>query len=311
MSTSTLPSLGLTKAELKDIILPNIGRIGGLHSSVGDAEVLAPLDRSGMEKALWDQYRIRFVDQKEVPAYLRSLTGNGPIRGLHNSPCVSLIVRLDSSNPATYGAVRSILKCYQLLFIDVHRSQVLTTKETHDNLLKEERISLAWEKLEGFEWKEIRLPKHDDAGQLALCYLAAQTLKWGHSANYHNHAAWEQFLQGLRSLKILSPENARVLTTFVENKPDADEVKKKKDKEEVTLIVLDGVDKLHSLEFIFTSVKRLLNGHVTRLKRSSSRTCTSPNAHPDFCRTLRICCGLSLYRPMKRPESGQRLSFTS
>ena len=133
MLSGILPSPGLTKAELTGTILPNIGRIDGLCRRVCYAKVLAPLHGSDVEKALWDHYQIRFVDQKEVPAYLMS----GKNRGLQESDCISLIVRLASSNPTKTGVVKSILKCYQLLFIDVHRSQVLTTKETHDNLLKE------------------------------------------------------------------------------------------------------------------------------------------------------------------------------
>ena len=101
------------------------------------------------------------------------------------------------------------------------------------------------------EWKEIRLPEHEDYSQLALSYLTAHVLKWGHDT-YHDSndtdGTWKQFLQDLHSLEILSPENAQVLTTFIENKAEIDEVKRKKIREEVTSIVLKGVDKQHSLE---------------------------------------------------------------
>ena len=252
-------SFGLTERELKEIILPNIHKIDNLTTTVHNVPVLKPLECAlkDADKLLWETSRIRIVSHGNLSKLVYEVLTDG--RTEKETLSFSLLVKLDRPKPVQDDLIPTLLKRYELLYFDTKRLQILATENAHQRLHHTlQNISEQYKNLPNYIWKKIDLPPCEDSSHLALNFIAAQVLSWA-SRTYDKEDEWENFLDQLYQLPILSSENASRFITYINNKPDIDEQERKKKKELVKTIVDDGILKGHSFLSVTEEVELRLS----------------------------------------------------
>ena len=244
---SRVSSFGLTERELKETILPNIHKIRGLITTMENVSVLKPVECSlkEMDKLLWSERRTRIVSQGNLLKFIQGVLDEEETRKQASSFCA--LVKLHKPNSDKTGLIPSLLKHYELLFIDVKRHQMLCTKDAQEKLQKiVPDLFPPHPRFSGYKWKEILLPVFEDSSHLAQSFIGAEVLNWAHGT-YISNSKWEEFLSQLYHLSILSSENTAKFITYINNKPDLDEQDRKEKEEKVKIIIDHGVANFHSL----------------------------------------------------------------
>ena len=241
---SEVSSFGLTEKELKEVILPNIYKIEDLIKTVDDLPALKPLECAleDMSLHLWNTYKIRIVNQGDLSESIQEVL-NDKDTGKETSFCV--LVELDRVKPAEHIIFPSLMKYYELMFIDAKRRQILSTRDVQEHLQP------------GYTWKEIILPIPGDSSHLGRSYIAAKVLSWAHR-KYKNNHEWENILSRLHHLPILSSENTAKLVNYINNKQDLDEQKREEKEQKVCTITDHGIKNFRSLLSVREDVERQL-----------------------------------------------------
>ena len=259
---STVSSFGLTERELKETILPNIHKIRGLITTVENVSVLKALECTlkEVDKLLWSKRRIRIVSQGNLLKFIQGVLQDEETRKQASSFCA--LVNLHKPNSDKTGLIPSLLKHYELLFIDVKRHQMLCTKDAQERLLSIiPDLFPPHPHFTDYKWKQVFLPVSEDSSRLAQSFIGAEVLNWAHGT-YISNSRWEEFLSQLYHLSILSSENSAKFITYIHNKPELDE-QERKEKEEKVKIIID-----HSI----ANFRRLLSVRE-EVERQLKRTC--------------------------------------
>ena len=249
---STVSSFGLTERELKETILPNIHKIRGLITTVENVSVLKPLECTlkEMDKLLWSKRRTRIVSQGNLLKFIQGVLQDEETRKQASSFCA--LVNLHKPDSDEPGLIPSLLKHYELLFIDVKRHQMLCTTDTQGRLQSIiPDLFPPHPRFTDYKWKQIALPASEDSSRLAQSFIGAEVLNWAHET-YTCNGKWEQFLSQLHHLPILSSENTTKFITYINNKPDLDEQERQEKEERVNIVIDDGIANFRS----FLSVRK-------------------------------------------------------
>ena len=256
---SEVSSFGLTERELKEIILPNINKIDNLTATVHNLPVLKTVECTlkDADKLLWETSRIRIVSHGNLSKSINGVLTNGMTE--KETLSFSVLVKPDRPKPIEDDLIPTLLKHYELLYFDTKRLQILATENAHQRLHHTlQNFSEQYKNLPNYVWKQINLPPCEDSSHLALNFIAAQVLSWA-NRTYNKDDEWENFLNQLYQLPILSSENASRFITYINNKPDIDEQERKKKKELIKTIVDDGILKGHSFLSVTEDVEFRLN----------------------------------------------------